>query len=340
MLSHYAADSMERPSKPNTRKIMLCVMLALVPGTLVYALLFSTGVLINVFAGIVFAVCLESLILSSRKTSTNLNRAAAATDGSIALAAFLLALAVPPLLPLWQLATGILVMVLLGKHVYGGIGQNPFNPAMVGYCALMVSFPQTMTFWPSPDFATGLGIVETIKFKIHLSAVLPDSHSTWDSITQATPLEYARNLRLTSVSGNTSEFTNLMHLQGWVWINIAFLAGGVYLMYKRIIQWHIPVGVLATLAVLSLLFAHEPYPVHYSLLAGATVLGAFFIATDPVTTASSMGGRLVFAFGVGVLTFVIREYGGYPEGIAFAILLMNLCVPLIDYVHMHSQRQR
>jgi len=314
---------------PNTQRIMLLVMAALLPGTAAYAYFISPIVLINIIIAIVAALLLEALAVRLRRS----NGIAVIQDGSIGLAAFLLALAVPPTLPFWQLIVGVFIMVMLGKHVYGGLGHNPFNPAMVGYAALMVSFPQNMTLWFSPGELHNIDILALMQTKLSVNNIL-GAHALWDGVTQATPLEYVRSQRLQSLDVNANELQEQFIQSGWLWINLAFLVGGVFLLIKHIIQWYIPVAVIGSFLVLSLLFADHSTPLYTSALSGALIFGAFFIATDPVTTASSKRGRIIFGIGVGTLTFVIREYGGYPEGIAFAVLLMNLTAPLIDHIDM------
>ena len=321
-------------STPNTTHIMLWVLVALAPGTAAYAYLISPIVLVNIIVAVTAALLLELLVVYLRR-STGLSTI---TDGSICVAAVLFALAIPPALPFWQLLIGIFIMVMLGKHVYGGIGHNPFNPAMVGYAALMISFPQTMTLWFAPGGLETIGMFALLEAKLGSGTVLSNSATLWDGVTQATPLEHVRSQQLQSLEINASELQTLFMDSKWHWINLGFLLGGIFLLKKNIIQWQIPSAVLGSFIFFSLLLSDHSMPLHYSVLSGALILGAFFIATDPVTTASSNRGRFVFGIGVGVLTFVIREYGGYPEGIAFAILLMNLCVPLIDHLDMRAAK--
>jgi len=313
---------------PSTRNIMLWVLIALLPGVLSYAWLISSLVFFNIVFAVVFAIMVEAVALKLR--SEDLARGI--SDGSIALAAALLALAIPPMLPFWQLLIGIVVMVLLGKHVYGGLGNNPFNPAMVGYAALLVSFPQNMTLWLAPELLQQLELSHLLSTKLSFQNLTSNPAINWDGITRATPLEHARTMQLQQLSVTADTLHQRALNSGWLWVNAGFLLGGLFLLQRRIIQWHIPVSVLVSFTVCTWLFSTSSLPLHISLFSGALMLGAFFIATDPVTTASSQRARLVFGFGVGVLSFVIREYGGYPEGLAFAILLMNLCVPLIDHL--------
>jgi electron transport complex protein RnfD len=226
--------------------------------------------------------------------------------------AALIALSVPPSLPLWQLALGVAVAVLLAKHAYGGLGQNPFNPAMVGYAVLLVSFPLEMTRWPAPG-------------------------GGWDAMTGATALDALRTgLRqsYTMQEIMAGPAFGRVGAGGGEWINLAALAGGLFLLARGVVRWHIPVAVLAGIAVPAMLFhafdpgAHASASFH--LASGATMLGAFFIATDPVSAATSDRGRLFYGAGIGLLTWIIRSWGGYPDGVAFAVLIMNLAVPLID----------
>jgi len=310
---------------------MLSVLLALVPGIVAYVYFISPLVLVNVIFAVIAATVLEAFALRLRGRNVALQ----IQDASIALAAVLLALAVPPMIPLWQLLVGVAVMVLLGKHVYGGLGHNPFNPAMVGYAALLISFPLSMTLWLNPIALESHGLHELLKTKLTLDVVASNPQLPWDAITQATPLEHIRSTHLQSLPTIPGDLIQRTIDSGWCWVNLGFLIGGLLLLYKRIIQWHIPVSVIIGFVVWSILFSTHELPLHLSLFSGSLILGAFFIATDPVSAASTKRGRLIFGFGIGTLCFVIREYGGYPEGIAFAVLLMNLCVPLID----HADRQ-
>jgi len=320
---------------PNTQRIMLRVLIALLPGIAAYVYFISPLVLVNIVVAVVLALLLEALAIRLR----NGNVALQIRDASIALAAVLLALAVPPMIPLWQLGIGVFIMVILGKHVYGGLGHNPFNPAMVGYAALLISFPQSVTLWLNPAVLETVDLTVLFKAKLTVDNVTSNPHIAWDVITQATPLEHIRSLKTQAATIDLALQKQLALTSGWCWVNLSFLFGGLYLLYKRVIQWHIPVSLITSFALWSSLFSEPVLPLHLSVLSGALMLGAFFIATDPVSAASSKRGRLVFGFGIGTLTFVIREFGGYPEGIAFAVLLMNLCVPLIDHLDIQLARR-
>jgi len=301
-------------------RVMFQVLAALLPVLAVQVYLFGPRPLLLVAVAAAAALACEALALRLRQRSMQ----PFLRDGSVLVTAALLALAVPPTLPAWHLVLGVACAVLLAKHAYGGLGQNPFNPAMVGYAVLLVSFPLEMTHWPP----TGGG---------------------WDAMTGATALDALRTgLRQ---SYTMQEITagpafGQVGAAGSEWINLAALAGGLFLLARGIVRWHIPAALLAGIAVPAALF-HTFDPGAYAsasfhLASGATMLGAFFIATDPVSAATSDRGRLIYAAGIGLLTWIIRSWGGYPDGIAFAVLIMNLAVPLIDRytvprIHGHAR---
>ncbi|MCC5857049.1 MAG: electron transport complex subunit RsxD [Ectothiorhodospiraceae bacterium] len=312
--------------------IMRSVLLALIPGTLAMILIFGWGVLINVLIAVAVALPCEALMLRLR----NRPMEPFLQDGSAVVTAVLLALALPPLTPWWMPAVGVALALVLGKHLYGGLGFNPFNPAMVGYAALLVSFPGQMTVWLPPTIGPSgsLGLMDSLHYA--LSGSLRGGLEL-DALTQATPLDQIRTglgLELTVGEIRTEPGFGLLAGAGWQWVNLLFLAGGAWLMHRRVIAWQIPMGVLLGLAVPALVFwtanpdQYAPPLLH--LLSGGAMLAAFFIATDPVSAATTPRGRFCFGVGIGVLTWVIRTWGGYPDGIAFGVLLMNMAVPLID----------
>ena len=314
-MSRATVDVSSVTSKPRSVQwIMLQVSLALIPGTCLYAILISAQVVKNILIAAAAALVCEALCMWLRKRSVT----SALSDGSVILAATLLALAVPPTLPSWQLVIGTTVLVLLGKQVFGGLGHNPFNPAMVAYAFLLISFPVTMTTWDLPG-------AEHIDVE-------------WSAITMATPLDYMRSIDITgttnSIIPTNDQITNLIFDTPWPIIASGWLLGGIYLISRRIISWHIPSSVLLSIFLLyisqNLLVDEVSLPAFPAIFTGAIIFGAFFIATDPVTAARSKTGQLLFGTGVGILCFFIREYSAYPEGFAFAVLLMNMTVPLID----------
>lgn len=283
------------------------VMLALLPGTAVMTWVFGWGVIINVCLAIVAAMAFESLALGLRRKPI----VPALGDGSACVAGWLLALALPPLLPWWITVIGCAAAMLLGKHLYGGLGFNPFNPAMVGYALLLVSFPRDMTAW--------LAIESTLSLRevIHFVAMGRELiHAEWDAITMATPLDQFRTAQLNAVNNtHGNAHGSIPGRAQWQLINSAFLCGGLYLLFKRIISWHIPVALLAAMAAAYsfdyFLFGGAMSP-FVALFSGAAMLGAFFIATDPVSAATSPAGRLIYAAGIGLLVFIIRKWGHYP----------------------------
>lgn len=320
-----------------TQKVMQQVLLATLPGVLVLTWLYGIGTLINlVWAGAV-ALGAEAVVLSLRKRPVRFFL----SDGSALVTAVLLALALPPYSPWWLTCIACAFAIVFAKQLYGGLGQNPFNPAMVGYVVALISFPQEMTAWPTPH---SVGMLEGIRHILGITA-LPDGWS------QATALDVLKtNKSLTVEELWQSPAFGLIGGRGAETVNLAFLAGGLFLLHKRLFGWHAPVGMLAALFVMSLLFWNgsgsdsNGSPL-FHLFSGATMLGAFFIVTDPVSGATSNRGRLVFGAGVGILVYVIRTWGGYPDGVAFAVLLMNLAAPTIDYytrprTYGHSKPER
>jgi len=317
----------------SVRRVMLKVSLALLPAVAVYAWLFGPAILISMAWMVALALGFEALFLKLRGRDL----APALGDGSALLTALLLALALPPLAPWWLSLVGVFFAIVVAKQLYGGLGYNPFNPAMIGYAVLLISFPLEMTSWPA-SLGTGHALGLTDSFHYIFGGQLPDGLGV-DTISGATPLDTLKTqLGLGhSVDAIRSTHAIFGSLGGtdWQWINLAILAGGLWLIWQRIISWHIPVALLGALAVMAGLFqgidAERFSSPLFQLFSGAAMLGAFFIATDPVTAATSNRGKLWFGAGIGILTYIIRTWGGYPDGIAFAVLLMNMAAPTIDY---------
>jgi electron transport complex protein RnfD len=226
--------------------------------------------------------------------------------------------------------------ISISKHLYGGLGNNPFNPAMTGYAVLIISFPVSMTHWISPH---GLGQTELTLLEqlgYIFGGQFPAS-VTLDAVSMATPLD---TLKTQLHSGHA--LADVLHMpiygtlggHGSEMVALAYVAGGIYLLASRIISWHLPLAFLATLFATAGIF-YLVDPAHYApplfhWFSGAAMLGAFFILTDPVTSPTTIRGKFIFAAGAGFLTYIIRVFGGFPDGVAFATLLMNICVPLID----------
>ena len=309
-----------------TARVMQQVLLATVPGILVLTHFFGFGTLVNILWGSGVALACEALALRLRRRPV----AAGLADYSALVTAVLLGIALPPSAPWWLVAIGIAFAIGLAKHLYGGLGHNPFNPAMVGYVVLLISFPVQMTAWAPPR---GLGDVPGL---LHaLQACFTPARV--DGVTLATPLDVLRqnhSLLIEDLWRQHAQFGRWAGI-GWEWANLAFLAGGLWLLYRRIFTWHAPVAMLTSLGLLAALFydggssASGGSPL-FHLLSGATMLGAFFIVTDPVTSATSTRGRLVYGAGIGALVYVIRARGDYPDAVAFAVLIMNFAAPFID----------
>ena len=317
-------------------RTMFQVKIALLPATLFGFWLFGWPAFFLWLLTILSCLGFEAMALKMRG-STRLR--ASLLDGSALLTGWLLALTLPPWAPWWVAVVGGFIAIVIGKQVFGGIGQNVFNPAMVARVALLVSFPLPLTQWvvplpmsslAAPDFIDGLRIFLT-------SLPQPDAMASASLLGYA-KTELSRGIDLLHALGGD-------HAPALSWIgarsgslgesaSLLILAGGLYLLASRIITWHIPCAVLAGLA-LPAAIGHAVDPAHYlgvsaHLLSGAAMLGAFFIATDYVTSPNTGAGQIVFGLGVGFITWVIRSYGGYPEGMAFAVLLMNALTPVID----------
>jgi len=257
------------------------------------------------------------------------------SDLSAVVTALLLALALPTLAPWWIPLIGTLIAIVIAKHLYGGLGYNPFNPAMIAFAILIVSFPKSMTVWMLPSTLLNQSLSFSEAFSLVFQSL--SNAPLIDSITAATPLdEMKTKLGLSQTTAEirqNSIFSGLAG-EGWQWVSIAYLLGGCILIAKKVISWQIPLGLLSGLFIASSLGyliepSISPSPL-FHLLSGGAMLGAFFIATDPVTAATTVKGRIIYGLMIGLLTYIIRTWGGYPEGIAFAVLLVNMCVPMID----------
>jgi len=306
-------------------KVMFTVLAALVPGIVCLVYLFSWGYLVNIVLATITALLFEAVVLAIRKRPILFFL----KDGSAIVTAVLLACAIPPLAPWWLTVLGSAIAILFGKQLFGGLGQNPFNPAMVAYALLLISLPVLMTTrWANIENPSSLIDSLNIIFSLNLENI--------DGLTGATPLDYYKlNIeRLTASELMANPIFGHYAATGWTPMNIAFLLGGIALLWRKIITWHIPVALLGTLFIMSLLFsadadAYVPMTLH--MLSGSTMLAAFFIATDPASAATSNKGKLFYGAGIGLLIYLIRTWGNYPDATAFAILLMNFTAPLIDH---------
>ena len=321
------------PSSTSVGAVMRKVIYALIPGVVLYMILFGWGIVINIVLASVSALLFEAIMLMVRGRPLRMFL----FDGSAVVTAILLTLALPPMLSWWIPVLGSFFAIVVAKHLYGGLGYNPFNPAMMAYAILLVSFPLQLSLWAGPLdlIAQPLTFVETLNYSLFHQ--LPGAMA-FDSLTAATPLDYLRTqvgLGQTVEAITRAPIFGLLGGQGMEWVNSAFLLGGLWLLYMRIISWHIPVAVLASIGSISgLAYFLDPAvfanpSVH--LWGGASILCAFFIATDPITASTTPLGRIIYGLGIGGLTFAIRTWGGYPDGVAFAVLLMGLVVPLLDH---------
>lgn len=295
-------------SNQTTKKIMWTVIIALLPALLVGIYYFGIDALLVTLTSVVFCVGFEWLIQKYiLKTKTTIS------DGSAIITGMLLAFNLPSNVPLWIVAIGALVAIGVAKMSYGGLGKNPFNPALVGRVFLFISFPSkvAMSEWPLPRPLF--------------------SPTITDALTGPTPLLMLKNgqaavdvnMFLGATGGSLGEVSA-----------IALIIGGLIMLFRKVITWHIPVSFITTAGVFALIlwlinpteFIHPAY----QLLAGGLLLGAIFMATDMVTSPITYKGQLVFGFGCGLLTIIFRSFGPMPEGVSFAILIMNAVTPLLD----------
>jgi electron transport complex protein RnfD len=312
----------------SVRRIMLHVLAALLPGIALYVWLLGPAVLMQIGIATVTALVAEGVMLAMRGKPLALFLG----DGSAVVTAWLIALAFPPLSPWWLVSVGTAFAIVVAKHLYGGLGQNPFNPAMIAFAVCIVSFPALMSQWPAVD--SGAGFAE------HLALILGGAPRL-DALAGATPLDALKTAlklgegeaRVAAITADRRVF-GFVAGRGWEWISLGYLAGGVWLVWRRIVGWRVPASFLVGMAAIAgVLWLWRPDgfadPL-FHLFSGGSMLGAFFIATDPVTGCTTPRGKLIFGAAAGVLAYVIRVFGGYPDGVAFAVLLLNLCVPVID----------
>jgi electron transport complex protein RnfD len=304
-----------------TPKAMLDVIYALMPVTFASIWFFGFSALMVLIASIAGTMVTEWFFASSPKRSESLQ------DGSAFLTGLLLGLTLPPSLPLWMAFLGGVIAIGLGKTIWGGLGSNLFNPALVGRAFLLANFPNAMTTWTGQTSGTaGLFEIQVSNF------TLPFLQSGTDAVTSATPLGLMKfqqqdtpllDLIIGTTPGSFGETSGLL-----------ILVGGIYLILRGSIDWRIPTAILSTVVIFAgLLFVYDstyyPDPL-FAVFSGGLLLGTFFMATDPVTSPLTPKGAWIFGIGIGVLVILIRQFGGFPEGVMYAILLMNATVPLIE----------
>ncbi len=313
----------------STADIMRLVILATLPGMIAMTFFFGWGTLINVVWASLLALLFEAACTKARRRPLSFYL----KDNSAVLTAVLLALALPPFAPWWLTAVAVFVAIVISKQLYGGIGQNPFNPAMAAYALVLISFPVEMTRWTAPFVLLAEG-TDTLSFGQTLSVIFGQSAALLDGVTSATPLDIMRHRGGLTTEEIWRQSPIHANVGAWHAVSAAYVMGGVFLIYKKIITWHTPVALLGSLGAIATLFYllspdtyADPF---FHLTVGGTMLGAFFIATDPVTSATSNKGKLIYAAGIGCLIYTIRTWGSYPDAVAFGVLLMNLAAPFID----------
>ncbi|MBW3139342.1 electron transport complex subunit RsxD [Ferrimonas balearica] len=322
-----------------THRVMQWVALCTLPGIVAQWWFFGWGNLVQIALAVTTALVAEAVCVKARGRNVRV----ALSDCTALVTGLLLGICLPPLAPWYISVLGAVFAIVLVKQLYGGIGQNLFNPAMGAYVALLISFPLQMTQWLPPQSlaATTLGPIDTLVMVLNgevAGHTVASLRLGIDGATMATPLDTLKTdltLGLTAGESLTKPVFSSLAGVGWEWVNLAFLLGGLVMLKLKVIRWHIPVAMIATLGLCALigqiLHPDGTGGVTLHLLSGATLFGAFFIATDPVTAATSNRGRLVFGALIGLLVYLIRSFGGYPDAVAFAVMLANMSVPLIDY---------
>ena len=346
----------------DTSQIMLQIVYACLPGVAIATWFFGYGFLINIAVAVGCALAFEALAMKMRGQ----NPVRHLRDNSVIVTAILFALTIPPGSSLWLVILGIGFAVLLAKHAFGGLGQNPFNPAMCGYLFLLLAFPLEMVSWHIPNdqlldgqllegqllegqllegqsFSplswSGMqqSLIATFTFLSgENSTLVPDI----DGLAMATPLVEFKLAGTSALLGALESGTNLWSRDagtGWELMNIGYSLGGIYLLYRRIITWHIPFSIIATLLTLSgLFYAPNSFAIHGTpylhLFGSATMLGAFFIATDPVSAPTTVRGKLIYGVLIGCSIYCIRVWGSYLDSVAIAVLFGNFCAPLFDHL--------
>jgi electron transport complex protein RnfD len=304
-------------SKETTKKLMFGVVLALMPALFTSVLYFGTGAIIVTATSIISCIIFEFLI-----QKFFLKKPVSITDGSALVTGLLLAFNLPSNIPVYMIVLGSLVAIGIAKMTFGGLGNNPFNPALVGRVFMLISFPVQMTSWPVPSgFATGYADAITGATPL---AVIKEGLKNGESLSQLMEkIPSAFDMFVGKMGGSIGEVAA-----------IALLIGFIYMLYKKIITWHIPVAVVGSIAaftmILWLINPETNAGPMFHILTGGVLLGAIFMATDYVTSPMSRKGMIIYGIGIGVLTVIIRVYGAYPEGVSFAILIMNAFVPLMN----------
>jgi electron transport complex protein RnfD len=338
-MAFWIASSPHNHNQTETASLMRLVIYAAIPGVLAQWYFFGWGNLIHIGLAMLTAVICEFTVLSLRKKPI----LGQLFDGSALLTALLLGICLPALAPWWISVIGTIFAIVIVKQLYGGLGHNPFNPAMAGYVMLLVSFPLQMTIWQPPLSLLSVDLNFSNTLTTILTGFTVEGYSveqvrtTIDGITMATPLDTLKTntgMGLTVLETIKNPIFGDHFSLGWEWVNGAFLLGGLFLIAKKAIAWQTPISFILSLFICSFIgYSINPdssASTMFHWFSGATMLGAFFILTDPVTGATSNKGRIVVGLLAGLLVYLIRTIGGYPDGVAFAILLCNMSAPLID----------
>jgi electron transport complex protein RnfD len=338
-MAFWIASSPHNHNQAETSRLMRLVIYATIPGIAAQWYFFGWGNLIHITLAMFTALVCEFTVLSLRKKPILKQL----FDGSGLLTAVLLGICLPALAPWWISVIGTVFAILIAKQLYGGLGHNPFNPAMAGYVMLLVSFPLQMTLWQPPLSLVTIDLnffntLTTILTGFTLEGYSVEQvRTSIDGITMATPLDALKtniSQGFTVMESITSPVFGSNFALGWEWVNGGFLLGGIYLIYKKAMAWQAPISFLVSLFICSFIgYTVSPdtsASTMFHWFSGATMLGAFFILTDPVSGATSNKGRIVVGLLAGLLVYLIRTIGGYPDGVAFAVLLCNMSTPLID----------
>ena len=355
-MAFWIASSPHNHNKAETSALMRLVIYAVLPGILAQWYFFGWGNIIHIVLATATAIFCEFTVLSLRNKK---NIRKQLFDGSAILTAILLGICLPAIAPWWVSVIGATFAIVIVKQLYGGLGQNPFNPAMAAYVMLLISFPLQMTSWQPPlalmtidlDLANTINVIFTGFTKEGFS--VEQLRTSVDGFTMATPLDTLKTdtgLGLTVFESMEKNIFGGNFAFGWEWVNIAFFLGGLVLIAKKAIAWQTPLSFLLSLFICSFI-AYSASPdssasTMFHWLTGGCMLGAFFILTDPVTGATSTKGRFIIGALAGLLVYLIRTFGGYPDGIAFSVLLCNMAAPLIDqytrprtYGHQTNKKQ-
>lgn len=308
-------------SNETVRSVMGDVLIALMPALIGSIYFFRVGAIINIISGIAGAVIAEVIMQKIMKKEVTIDDLSAVVTG------LLLAFNVPPTAPWWMTFVGGFFAIAVAKQMFGGLGHNYINPALAARVMLLASYPVLMTTWQNPVNFDPASVVSSATKAT--SAASDVATSATDAVSAVTPLlgihpwgsyHDLLNMFLGNIPGTIGETSKLL-----------LLIGAAYLVYKGVIKLLIPCTYILTVAIFTFIFSgFDPYMAAYNVLAGGLILGAFFMATDYTTSPMTKKGQVIYALGCGLITSVIRYFGGYPEGVSYSILLMNVCTPMID----------